>query len=281
MQMKKISITLCCMAMLCSFNGKKNNALSNWKIGVQLWTFHKFTLLEAIDKTDSAGLKFAEAYPGQKVSASINKPFNYLLTTAERKVIKNYLLSKKIKIIALGVVDKYYYTKENIEAYFAFAKDMGISFITAEPEWEDLDLFNSLAEKYKIKVAIHDHPKPTSHYWHPDSVVAAVKNRKNIGACADIGHWARNGLDIVDCLKKLNGHVWGLHFKDVKEWDVIASPDVLPGKGICNLPTVLSELKQQHFNGFISIEYEVDPENNTAGVAAYNSFIKNWMQKNN
>jgi len=280
MHYKKVLLTFCFAILIPVAYAQNKIPTGSWKTGVQLWTFHKSTFLEAVEKTDSAGLTYTEAYPGQRISASLNKPFNYLLTAAERDSLKKYLAIKKIKIIALGVIDKYYYTRENIEAYFAFAKDMQIPFITAEPEWEDLDLFNTLAGKYNIKVALHDHPKPSSHYWHPDSVLAAIQNRNYIGACADIGHWVRNGLNVVDCLHKLKGHVWGLHFKDVKEFDLLSSPDVLPGKGICNLPGVLSELKRQHFNGFLSIEYEVDPENNTAGVSAYKHFITNWIQKN-
>ena len=34
-----------------------------WRIGVQLWTFNKFSFITAIDKADSAGAKFIEAFP--------------------------------------------------------------------------------------------------------------------------------------------------------------------------------------------------------------------------
>src|SRR6202790_4069424 len=84
--------------------------------------------------------------------------------------------------------------------YFELAKKFGLSYITAEPlknQWNQVD---SLAGIYNIKIAIHDHPKPND-YWSPDSVLAATVGHPNIGSCADVGHWSRNGLNPVDCLK--------------------------------------------------------------------------------
>ena len=50
------------------------------------------------------------------------------------------------------------------------------------------------------------------------SVLAAIKGRTPLmGACADVGHWMRSGLDPVECLKKLEGHIICLHFKDLNE----------------------------------------------------------------
>lgn len=40
-----------------------------WRLGVQLWSFHRFTFYEAVDKTASLGLDWIEAFPnGQKLS---------------------------------------------------------------------------------------------------------------------------------------------------------------------------------------------------------------------
>jgi sugar phosphate isomerase/epimerase len=179
-----------------------------------------------------------------------------------RDKLKQILESKGIKVEALGVVDKYYYNKENLEKFFEFCSYMNIPFLTAEPEWSDLDEFNRLAGKYKIKVALHCHPKPESHYWSPDSTLKAMEGRKNIGAWPDIGHWARNGVHILDAMQKLAGKIWGLHLKDIQQFDNLSAEDTLLGKGVCDIPAVLRELKKQKFKGVISIEYEMHPENN-------------------
>jgi sugar phosphate isomerase/epimerase len=252
---------------------------SNWQLSIQTWTFHKFSFLESVEKADSLGIKYLEVYPGQPVGGGMPGTFSYTLDKDARDKLKQYLSYKKIKVVAIGVVDKYYYTKENLEEFFAFAKYMGISFITAEPEWEDLDEFNRLAGKYKVRVALHCHPRPYSHYWHPDSTVKAMKGRKNIGAWPDIGHWARNGVNILEAMKKTEGKIWGLHFKDVKEFDNVKSEDTLFGKGICDLPAVLRELKRQKFNGVISMEYEANETNNMEDMRKNKTFYEEEITK--
>jgi sugar phosphate isomerase/epimerase len=77
---------------------------------------------------------------------------------------------------------------------------MGIPVLIAEPELNQLNDVNRLSGAYNIQVAIHNHPAPDI-YWHPDSVVLAMKRHANIYACEDIGHWALSGLNVVDFLK--------------------------------------------------------------------------------
>jgi len=255
------------------------NSQTNWQLSIQTWTFHKYSLLEAVDKADSLGIKYIEVYPGQRVGEGYTGPFSYNLSNEERTRLKNYFKKKGIKIIALGVVDKEYYNPDNLEKFFIFCKDMEISFLTAEPEPADLDLFNQLAEKYKMKVALHCHPKPTSHYWHPDSTVAAMKGRKNIGAWPDMGHWARNGVNIIDALKKMEGKLWGMHFKDVKKFDDVSAVDTLFGKGVCDLPAVMKELKRQQFKGVISLEYEANEDNNMSDMKLNKLFYDEQVKK--
>ena len=37
----------------------------DWKLGVQAWSFNKFTFTEALDKATRAGMHYIEIYPGQ------------------------------------------------------------------------------------------------------------------------------------------------------------------------------------------------------------------------
>ncbi|HWX20298.1 MAG TPA: sugar phosphate isomerase/epimerase, partial [Candidatus Binatia bacterium] len=136
-----------------------------------------------------------------------------------------------------------------------------------------------LCKEYNIKVAIHDHPRP-SHYWNPDTVLAAVKGRTPLmGACADTGHWLRSGLNPVECLKKLDGRVIVLHFKDLvpnddanpapdkKRKESKAMHDVPWGTGVGNLKAQMAELKRQNFHGAFCVEYEYHWDNSLPEVA--------------
>lgn len=271
--MRKLFFIICFSTIAFSINAQQD-----WKLSVQMWTFHKSSFLEALDKVKQLGLQYIEAYPGQKVGEGYNGPFSYNLSQIERKKLRKLLKEKGIKILAYGVVDKGYYTKTDLEKYFIFCQDMQIPTMTAEPEWEDLDWFNQLAEKYKIRVALHCHPKPTSHYWHPDSMIRAMNGRKNIGAWPDVAHWTRSGVNSVEGLKKVQSRLWGIHFKDVVRFDDVKTMDTLFGKGAANLPGVLKELRRQNFKGVISLEYEANEDNNMddmrRNIEFYNSEIK-------
>ena len=273
--MRKIFLPL--LMIILSIN---TYAQSDWKLAIQTWTFHKFTFLETIEKSKQLGLKFIEAYPGQRVGPGYNGAFSFNLSKKEKTRLKKHLKEKGIEVVAWGVVDKgYYKERKNIENFFRFCRDMGIPFLTAEPEWADLDEFNRLAEKYNVKVAIHCHPRPGSHYWRPDSILFAMQGRKHIGAWPDVGHWARSGINTVEGLKKMEGRLWGLHFKDAKEFDNPGSPDALFGEGASDLAGVLKELKRQNFKGVLSLEYEANPENNMEDMRKNKLYYEKELEK--
>ncbi|MBK7560001.1 MAG: sugar phosphate isomerase/epimerase [Chitinophagaceae bacterium] len=257
----------------------QNQKEEKWKLSIQTWTFHKYSFFESVSKARELDVKYLEVYPGQKLGHGDESAFSYKLTNEKRDHIKKYLKQVGVTVIALGVIDKDYYTKDNLEKFFEFAKYMGISFITAEPEWEDLDEFNRLARQYQVKVALHCHPKPASHYWHPDSTLKALQGRAYMGAWPDIGHWARNGVNIREAMKKMEGKIWGLHFKDVKEFGNVKTEDTLFGKGVCDLPAVVKELRRQKFTGVISMEYEANENDNMKDMIENTKFYLEQIKR--
>ena len=94
-----------------------------------------------------------------------------------------------------------------------------------------------------------------------------------IGACADVGHWIRSGLNPLECLKKLEGRVIEFHLKDLNEKGVRKAHDLPWGSGVSNIPAIMQEMKRQNFKGVISIEYEYNWENNVPEVKASAEFF--------
>jgi sugar phosphate isomerase/epimerase len=226
---------------------------AGFKLGVQMWTFRMLTFTEALNKVDSAGIKNIEAFWGQDLGGGLPGKFGADMSADTRTKLKKMLQDKGIQIVAMGVIVPQ--NKAEWIKAFDLAKEFGLSYITAEPIKTQWDMVDSLAGAYNIKVAIHDHPKPNV-YWSPDSVLAAVQNHPNIGSCADVGHWARNGLNPVDCLKKLEGHIYGVHLKDIVQFDNTQAADTVVSKGVIDFPAIFAELKRQNFSGMLSIEHE-------------------------
>ncbi|AQT69275.1 Xylose isomerase-like TIM barrel [Anaerohalosphaera lusitana] len=231
------------------------SAYDGWRLGTQAWSFNRFTFYEGLDKTRSLGLDYIEAYPGQKLSKDGDGKFHHNMSEELRKEVKQKLKDAQIKVVNYGVVGL-----GNDEAkareVFEFAKDMGIETIASEPPFEAFDMLDKLCQEYKINLAVHNHPKP-SRYWNPDTVLKVAEGRSDyIGACADTGHWVRSGLDPVECLKKLEGRIKSLHFKEIKD-----GHDVPWGTGAKRAPKLLEELHRQGFEGVFSIEYEYNWSN--------------------
>jgi len=237
-----------------------------WELAVHSYTFRKFSIFEAIDKTAALGLHY------MSISGTVSLDGTNAITTVnlsekDQQAIKDRLKADGIiKLVNMGVV-QLPPDEAKSRKVFEFAKNMGIDTLVAEPEPAALDIVEKLCKEYNIKVAIHDHPKGHSIYWNPDSVLAAIKGRTPLmGACADVGHWMRSGLDPLECLKKLDGHVICLHFKDLNEMGMNAH-DVPWGTGVGQTKALMEELKRQNFHGAFCVEYEYHWETSQPEIA--------------
>jgi sugar phosphate isomerase/epimerase len=246
-----------------------------WQLAVHAYTFKNFSIFECMDKTASLGLKY------MSLSGSVNLDGKKSVKTVDLSDADLQRIIEKakgagLKLVNIGVV-QLPATEAESRKVFEFARKAGIDTLVAEPPDDALALVEKLCNEYKIKVAIHDHPKP-SHYWNPDSVLAAVKDRTPLmGACADTGHWLRSGLDPVECLKKLEGRVICLHFKDLvpaaaanpgaDKAESRAMHDVPWGTGMSNVRGQMAELKRQHFHGAFCVEYEYHWDNSLPEIA--------------
>ncbi|WP_189604610.1 sugar phosphate isomerase/epimerase family protein [Salinimicrobium marinum] len=252
--MKKVFSIILSVLMTQAVFAQQNSTAKDldWKLGVQAYTFKNFTFTEALEKIKSIDLNYVEAFPGQTIGNGIEGTMHYEMEANTRQQVKQLLESKGIELVAYGVVSGK--NEQDWRNLFEFAKEMGVKVINSEPAQEDLDLVNKLAGEYGVTVGLHNHPKPST-YWHPDTVLEAMKGRENIRACADVGHWIRSGMNPVENLKKLEGHIASVHFKDLNE-NSSEAHDVPWGTGISDVQAMVNELKRQDFEGVISVEYE-------------------------
>jgi sugar phosphate isomerase/epimerase len=230
-----------------------------WEVATIAYTFRKFTFFEAVAKTKELGISYIGGYPGQLIGGGVEGNMTFDMDSETRQKVLAYLHEQGVKLIDFGVITPK--TDEEWRQLFEFAKAMGITNIVSEPRPDQLKLVSALCDEFNINVAIHNHPAP-SHYWNPDTLLAAISGLSSrVGACADVGHWVRSGLDPVESLKKLDGRIKELHFKDESEKGKEAT-EVVWGTGVADVKGMLEELHRQNFDGFLSIEYEAKPEDN-------------------
>jgi sugar phosphate isomerase/epimerase len=260
---------------------------AGFAVGCQAYTFNRFTVFEAIEKTDQSGGRVIEFYPGQPLSPDERTVrWNHNASDEVIDKVKAKLAKHKIKAVNYGVVGG----KDEAEwrKIFEFAKKLGLYGITTEDVGK-LDIIEKLVKEFDIRVGIHEHAKrmkkdadgksvedPSYRIWDPNYVLSLVKDRDpRLGACADTGHWASSGLKPVECLRILKGRVISTHLKDRAK---IGShlPDQVYGVGVTDIKGCLDELKAQGFEGNISIEYENNWEHSVPDVAQCVGFVRGW-----
>jgi sugar phosphate isomerase/epimerase len=219
---------------------------------MQAWTFRKLSLYETLTVMNRLGVRYLEMYPGQKLAPDDSTKADHNMPAEKLDQLLAHLKAANITPVSYGVVDVGG-DEKSARKVFDFAKKLGLEQIVSEPRPEMMPMLDNLATEYGIKVALHDHPKP-SRYWNPDAELLVFQGRSpRIGACADVGHWYRSGLVPVECLKRLSGRIIELHMKDVDE----NKEDVVWGTGKVDIRGVMEEIKHQGVrNPMFAIEYE-------------------------
>jgi sugar phosphate isomerase/epimerase len=248
-------------------------------IGCQAYTFNRFSLFEAIEKTASAGGRVIELFPGQKLSK--DQPaltFDHNASPEVIQQVQKKLAEHNMKAVNYGVVGV---PKEEQEArkLFQFAKTMGLRAITTESV-DALDTIEKLVKEFDIMVAFHNHPKraddPGYRMWDPNYVLSVVKDRDSrIGSCADTGHWVRSNLIPLECLRILKGRIISSHLKDLNKMGADAH-DVPFGTGVADMPSILEELKAQGMTGNLSLEYEYNWDNSAPDAGQCIGFVRGY-----
>lgn len=187
-----------------------------WRLGIEAYTFHKFTFFETIEKTAQLGLPYIGGLSFQKVSKDIPKNFDPQLTDDELSAIR-------LKLEAAGLRFLTYYIQDipSDEAacrkIFEFGRKMGIETFMSEPKPEALDLIEKFCDEYGINVALHNHDQKASpQYWNPEGVLKACQGRsKRIGACGDLGYWMRSGIDPIEAARTLKDRLLTVQMHDL------------------------------------------------------------------
>jgi sugar phosphate isomerase/epimerase len=252
---------------------------SGFFLGCQAYTWNRFTVFEAIEKTAAVGGKIIEFYPGQRLSPEEpNLRWDHNASTETIAKVKEQLARHRVKAVNYGVVG---IPRDEVGArkVFDFAKTLELRAITTESA-DALDTIEKLVKEYDILVTFHNHPKrerdPNYRMWDPSYLLSLVKDRdKRIGACADTGHWVRSGVKPVEALRILRGRVLSSHLKDVNEFNR-RGHDVPFGTGVADVPGILEELRRQGFSGNLSIEYEHNEQNSMPEVAQCIGYVAGY-----
>ena len=273
-RMKKI-IALLAMATLlfgCASSEKTEQQPKHRNVAVQMYTFNKFTLEEAVNKVKDLGLDGVECYPKQRLSDKFPGVLtNQYMTEEQKAFMKKLFKDANLKLVSFGVA--YANNEKEIEDLCKFVKEFGCDRVLTECPVGLFPVWEKVGKKYGVTMGIHNHNGPNK-YWNPAYIFPLVKDYEFVKMNPDVGHMARAGINPIDALKTYEGKISSVHFKDLSEICAKNKPAVY-GKGVLDTKGMLAELDRQGYKGFFIIEYETKFEDNLAEVKECLNYLRN------
>ena len=233
------------------------------QIGIAGYSFIKLSVEDAITITRQTG-----------VTAISIKDKHIPLNTTKDEALAIIEKFKKngINIYAAGMITMK--TEQDIDRAFDYAKNIGVGMIIASP---DISLLNYVQQKvvqYNIKIAIHNGGPEDKWYPTPKAVFDNIKNYDNrIGLCFDTGHTQRAGVNPIEAYNQYAEKVLDIHLKDVEAAKADAQ-EVELGRGIIDIPALVSSLYKQRYSGRCSIEYQKSLDEPLEGIAESVGYFK-------
>ncbi len=150
------------------------------------------------------------------------------------------------------------------ESYYACAKAAGAQAICAHfgpVEIESFRVAERLAEKYDVKVALHNHG---GYHWLGSSEMLDYvfkRTSPRIGLCLDTAWAMAAGEDWLRMAEKFADRLYGIHIKDFVFDRQGKTTDIVCGKGNLDLAKLDATLTKIGFTGYAMLEYEGDADN--------------------
>ncbi|HRE79548.1 MAG TPA: PQQ-binding-like beta-propeller repeat protein [Opitutaceae bacterium] len=268
----------CLLFILVLFSARLNSGTNPTPdIAVASYTFHTFTVFEAIERAAQCGIGNLETFTNQALSPSDPTKI-YALSEVQLGLLRAHLKKHNVKIVScMGAVPT---DETKARIFFEAAQKLGARNIGTD-SIDSIETIEKIIDDYDLTVAFHNHSrnpaKPEYRNYDPRFMLEKLKGRHpRIGVCADTGHWATSGVIPLEGIKLLEGRIKSLHLKD-RSAIGHRTPDQIYGTGVLDVAGQLAELRRQRFDGIVVIEYENNPRNNISEVTQCAEFLKRHL----
>lgn len=147
-------------------------------------------------------------------------------------------------------------SEKDLQDALKIARTLGAKTLTSEVE--DVALLKTIDQSVSdagMQFGLHNQIKGS--FTTTDAILKALDGLSaSCGVTADSGNFAAAGLDPVDAIRKLEGHIKIVRLKDVKA--VGSEENSMLGEGIAKIIDVEAELHRQNFRRMVAVEYVHD-----------------------
>jgi sugar phosphate isomerase/epimerase len=261
------------VGLLRPFDKVKPSIINGVQIGVQSYTYRKFTIERMIAEMQKVGLSSVELWMGHLDPMKTSE--------AEFKVVKKKFDDAGIHVSAYCVNFPKDASDEHLDRGYNGALLLGTNVMTASVQKSLVPRLDQWSQKYKIKMGLHNHwfgeewykGDRTQEYETPDDFLNLFKTTsKYMNANLDVGHFSAAGYDPVAFLRQHHDRIVSLHVKD-RDRDAKRSNRRF-GHGATPVIEVMRAAKEVKFKYAANLEYEIEEDNPTAGLLDAFEYVK-------
>jgi sugar phosphate isomerase/epimerase len=254
-----VAITDCATATVPGVQAIKPNADtdSGVKLGVASYSLRNFRRAQAIEMTRSLGVRYINL---KSVHLDYDAP------ATEIAAARAELAAAGLQLVGGGMITFETNTDDGVRRYFDYARAAGMPIIVCTFKPEMLSRIESFAQRYDIKIAIHNHGPEDPYFPSPYDALKAVKDRDpRMGLCIDFGHTVRAGTDVVQAVADAGARLHDIHAKDLKDLKNADSQCVV-GEGRMPIAEIFAQLRRNQYPGHVNLEYEIEPDDPLPGM---------------
>lgn len=248
MRRRKLLKALAATAASAPFAAAASRAAS-YELGVCSYSLRSLSRADAIAGLEELGVRNVNV-------KSVHLP--YESSKAERGRWRSAFESAGLRIVGGGTIYLMEDDDEHIRRHFDYARDCGMPLIVVGASRTTLPRIERFAIDYDIAVAVHNHGPEDEHFPAPSDVLPHISGMDpRMGVCADLGHTARTGADVVEELAGASGRLLDIHMKDLRDLRVKESQCIV-GEGAMPLERIFGQLNEMGYAGGVNLEYEID-----------------------
>ena len=252
-----------------SLSGFIDNPANTFSVAMAGYTFREFSVEKTIEMMKRIGI----------TDLSL-KDFHMPLNSTQEEIdeiLENFKRAG-INVYTVGVV--YMRTRESVDQAFEYAKMAGVKMIVGAPNYELLPYVEEKIKTYNFKLAIHNHGPDNPLFPNATDIWNHIKDLDpRIGICIDIGHTTRDGEDPSVDIERYGNRIYDIHIKDVDK-SVKEGTTIEMGRGIIDIPKVVTTLRKIKYSGKCSLEFEKDMKDPLPGIAESIGYFKGVMACN-
>ena len=157
-------------------------------------------------------------------------------------------------------------------------KSLASKPILNDSDWElligSLNKAGEICNDYGIRLAYHHHMGTCIQTNEEIKRLLKFTDPNYVNLCVDTGHLYYAGIDPVEFIENNLERIVHVHFKDVRKEEfnkydsssdsflktILSGIFTVPGDGCIDFSSIVKILQQNHYNGWIIVEAEQDPD---------------------